>query len=114
MTNVLLTDLGLSIPPKFFFENFKNIEIHFNFCKLNYLLTVHFWNVPSSDRIWAAAGIPHFSKWILTLFDMGFFERSVMGGGNHNFVVIAPMIMKFGTAVKFDIFYTMVTKRIVT
>ena len=33
---------------------------------------------------------------------------------NHNFVVIAPMIMKFGTAVKLDVFYTMVTKRIVT
>ena len=32
----------------------------------------------------------------------------------HNFVVIAPVIMKFGTAVKLDVFYTMVTKRIVT
>ena len=50
----------------------------------------------------------------LTLFDMGFFEPSVMGGGHegphHNFVVIAPMIMKFGTGVKLDVFYTMVTK----
>ena len=50
---------------------------------------------------------------------MGFFEPSVMGGGirappNHNFVVIAPMIMKFGTGVKFDVFYTMVTKEFVT
>ena len=38
-----------------------------------------------------------------------------MGGGghegpHHNFVVIAPMIMKFGTGVKLDVFYTMVTK----
>ena len=37
----------------------------------------------------------------LTLFDMGFFELSVMGGGHegphHNFVVAAPMSMKFGT-----------------
>ena len=33
----------------------------------------------------------------------------------HNFVVvIALMIMKFGTGVKLDVFYTMVTKRIVT
>ena len=41
-----------------------------------------------------------------------------MGGGgggargplHHNFVVIAPMIMKFDTGVKLDVFYTMVTK----
>ena len=41
------------------------------------------------------------------LFDMGFFEPSVMGGGgspHHNFVVIAPMIMKFGTGI--NVFYT--------
>ena len=36
----------------------------------------------------------------ITLFDMGFFY----------FVVIAPMIMKFGTGIKPDVFYTMVTK----
>ena len=45
---------------------------------------------------------------------MGFFEPSVIGGGmkapHHDFVVIAPMIMKFGTGVKLDVFYTMVTK----
>ena len=39
-----------------------------------------------------------------------------MGGGHegphHNFVVIAPMIMKFGTDVKLDVFYTMVTKNL--
>ena len=29
---------------------------------------------------------------------------------HHNFVVIAPMIMKFGTGVKLDEFYTKVTK----
>ena len=53
----------------------------------------------------------------LTLFDMGFFEPSVRGGGggghegpHHNVVVIAPMIMKFGTGVKLHVFYTMVTK----
>ena len=40
---------------------------------------------------------------------MGFFEL-----GHHNFVVIAPMIMKFGTGVKLDEFYTMVTKIVVT
>ena len=42
-----------------------------------------------------------------------------MGGGgheapHHNFVVIAPMIMKFRTGVKLDVFYTMVTKKFVT
>ena len=33
---------------------------------------------------------------------------------HHNFVVIAPMIMKFGTGIKLDVFYTMGTKKIVT
>ena len=51
---------------------------------------------------------------------MAFFELSVMGGGggtrvpHHNFVVIAVMIMKFGTGIKLDVFYTMVTKTFVT
>ena len=52
---------------------------------------------------------------------MGFFEPSVMGGGgggmripHHNFVVIAPMIMKFCTGMKLDVFHTMVTKKFVT
>ena len=38
---------------------------------------------------------------------MGFFEPSV-------FVVIAPMIIKFSTGIKLDVFYTMVTKKLVT
>ena len=33
---------------------------------------------------------------------------------HHNFVVIAPIIMKFGRGVKLDVFYTMVTKKSVT
>ena len=41
------------------------------------------------------------------------------GGGGHdcphyNFAVIAPMIMKFGTDIKIDVFYTTVTKKFVT
>ena len=36
------------------------------------------------------------------------------GGGHeglhHNFAFIAPMIIKFGTGVKLDVFYTVVTK----
>ena len=36
-----------------------------------------------------------------------------MRAPHHNFV-IAPMIMKFGTGVKLDVFYTMVTKTFVT
>ena len=50
---------------------------------------------------------------------MGFFELSVIGGGGGrhegphlNFVVIALMIIKFGTGVKLDVFYTMVTKNL--
>ena len=37
-----------------------------------------------------------------------------MRAPHHNFVVIAPIIMKFGTGVKLDLFYTMVTKKCVT
>ena len=37
-----------------------------------------------------------------------------MRGPNHNFVVIAPMIMEFGRGIKLDVFYTMVTKKFVT
>ena len=33
---------------------------------------------------------------------------------HHNFVVIATMIMKVGTGVKLNVFYTMVTKKFVT
>ena len=36
------------------------------------------------------------------------------GGGHHNFVAIGPIIMKFGTGIKLDVFYTMVTKMFVT
>ena len=50
---------------------------------------------------------------------MGLFEPSVMGGGgggmrdpHHNFVVIALMIMEFGTGVKLDVFHIMVTKNV--
>ena len=51
---------------------------------------------------------------------MDFFDPSVIGGGegmrvpHHNFVVIAPMIMKFGTGIKLDAFYTMVATKFVT
>ena len=33
---------------------------------------------------------------------------------NHNFVVITPMIMKSGTGMKLDVFYTMITKYFMT
>ena len=36
-----------------------------------------------------------------------------MRGPHHNFVVIAPMMMKFGTGIKLDVFYTMVTRKFV-
>ena len=36
-----------------------------------------------------------------------------MKAPHHNFVVIAQMIMKFGTGVKLDVFYTMETKTFV-
>ena len=31
-----------------------------------------------------------------------------MGAPHHNFVIIALMIMKFGTGIQLDVFYTMV------
>ena len=46
---------------------------------------------------------------LLTLFDMGLNRQLWRGGGggmrvpHHNFVVITPMIMKFGTGVKLDV-----------
>ena len=48
-----------------------------------------------------------------------FFGSSVLGGGghdapHHNFIVIALMIMKFGTGMKLDILHTMVRKKFVT
>ena len=43
---------------------------------------------------------------------MGSFEPSVLG--DHIFVVIDPMIVKFGTGIKLDVFYTLVTKKNVT
>ena len=50
---------------------------------------------------------------------MSFFGTVSHGGGgmrapHHNFVVIAPVIMTFGTGVTLDEFYTIVTKRFVT
>ena len=37
-----------------------------------------------------------------------------MRAPHHNFVVIAMMIMKFGTGVKLDVFYSMVAQKVVT
>ena len=37
-----------------------------------------------------------------------------MRAPHHNFVVVAPMIMKFGTGVKLDVFHTIVTKTFLT
>ena len=50
---------------------------------------------------------PHLRKCILTLFDMGFFS---IVAPRHNFAVIAPMVIKFGTGIKPVVFYTMVAK----
>ena len=36
-----------------------------------------------------------------------------MRAPHHNFVVLAPMIIKLYTSVKRDVFYTMVTKKFV-
>ena len=52
---------------------------------------------------------------------MGFFEPSVMGEGGSmsapliiTLLLLLQMIMKFGTDIKLDVFYTMVTKQFVT
>ena len=49
--------------------------------------------------------------------DMGSFwtvSQGVHECPHHNFVVITPMIKKFGTGIKLDVFYIMVTKLFVT
>ena len=35
-----------------------------------------------------------------------------MRAPHHNFVVIAPMVMKFGTGVKLDVFHRLVKKNV--
>ena len=43
-----------------------------------------------------------------------FYTTGAMRAPHHNFVVIAPMIMKFGTGINLDIFYTKITKKLMT
>ena len=38
----------------------------------------------------------------------------MMASTHHNFVVIASMIIKFGTVTQLDVFYTVLTKTFVT
>ena len=50
---------------------------------------------------------------------MGFFEPSIIRGSeganpHHNYVVMALMVLKFGTGIKLDILYTMVAKTFLT
>ena len=37
-----------------------------------------------------------------------------MRAPHHSFVAIAPIIMKFGTGINLDVFYTLVAKRLMT
>ena len=37
-----------------------------------------------------------------------------MASTHYNFVVVAPMIIKFGTVMQLDVFYTVLTKTVVT
>ena len=37
-----------------------------------------------------------------------------MRAPHHNFAVVVPIIMKFGTSVKLDVYYTVITKNFVT
>ena len=42
---------------------------------------------------------------------MGFFEPSVMGGGMRaSIITLLLLLTEFGTGVKLDVFYTMITK----
>ena len=45
---------------------------------------------------------------------IGKMKDEAAGVPMRNFVVIAPMIVKFGTGIKLDVFYIMVTKTFVT
>ena len=48
----------------------------------------------------------------LVYLTWAFFNHQLwaMRAPHHNFAVVAPMITKFGTGIKLDVFYTMVTK----
>ena len=55
----------------------------------------------------------HWSLAVLILFDMSFLTVSHGGGGYDESPIITLLlllIMKFGTSMKFDAFYTIVTK----
>ena len=51
-----------------------------------------------------------------SIFDMGFFEASVMGEGHDASLIITLLLllMKIGTGIKLDVFHTIVTKKVVT
>ena len=104
-------------PPFSSFCAFKNLALIFksHYCQSEHnsalfiestclvlLLNSHFYE---SKLHFGFLCIPKTLFLILTLYDMTFFEPSVMGEGamrapsHHNFVVIAPMIMKFGTGI---------------
>ena len=67
---------------------------------------------------WKSVGFsPQYLLFTFHFINPIFLNRQSLGGGggvhedpHHNFVVVAPMIMKFGTGIKLDVFYTMVTK----
>ena len=63
MTNVLLIDLGLSIPPKFFFESFIDKCVSNSVDLTNYLLTETF-HLPLlfELRPWSDPGIESFGN----------------------------------------------------
>ena len=59
------------------------------------------------------------NTFLLTLFNIAFLKHQSLGGGEtgaggykgyHNFVVIVLMIVKFGTGMKLDVFYTVIAK----
>ena len=86
------------------------------------LIPAHFCNFEEHATDDSSQMVSHFRAPLasdLTLCDRGFFELAVSEGGgmrappHHDFVVIARMIMKFGTGTKLDVFYTMVTIKFV-
>ena len=76
------------------------------------------WKVKSWSYIVGTTSTPRPSRLVSTQNSTIYSLRHRLGGAHedphHNFVLVSPMIKKFGTGLKLDVFCTMATKMFVT